>query len=38
MLEVTASNDSVKIHFPFNDLNRSEISHEELTNKLMSVL
>jgi hypothetical protein len=37
-LEVTASNDSVKIHFPFNDLNQSEISTEELTNKLMSVL
>jgi hypothetical protein len=37
-LEVTGSNNSVQIHFPFNDLNQSEVSAKDLTDKLMSIL
>jgi hypothetical protein len=37
-LEVTGNNDTVQIHFPFGDINKSEIAGEELMTKLMSVL
>ncbi|MFM9838321.1 MAG: hypothetical protein ACKVOQ_08665 [Cyclobacteriaceae bacterium] len=37
-LEVTGNNNTVQIHFPFNDINKSEIASEELMTKLMSIL
>jgi hypothetical protein len=37
-LEVIGNKKSVQIHFPFNDVNQSEISAKELTDKLMSIL
>jgi hypothetical protein len=37
-LEVSGNKKSVQIHFPFSDVNQSEISTKELTDKLMSIL
>jgi hypothetical protein len=37
-LEVMGNKKSVQRHFPFNDVNQSEISTKELTDKLMSIL
>lgn len=37
-LEVTGSNSAVQIHFPFSDINKSEIVDEELMAKMMSIL